>query len=154
VTRFDEELGLLTIASLTVLLGQNRQTVIRLIESDAIPVAYVDRKTGERFFTRAVLAAQQRRIGELHAEGTFAAQLVEALVSPDAQVEQANTAVEPSVDEHPVEVPVVARPMVSVDGLSSLDRALNAAIARRNAAEFRSPTYTATPPARPKRAHT
>src|SRR5688572_8895724 len=68
----DDDLSLLTMAELVSLLGRNRQTVVRLVDSGAIPVAYVDRETGERFFTRAVLAAQQRRTGELHAEATAA----------------------------------------------------------------------------------
>jgi hypothetical protein len=162
MNRFDEDLGLLTIANLTSLLGQNRQTVMRLIESGSIPVAYVDGETGERFFTRAVLAAQQRRTGELHAEEMRAAQLAAAARVADETVKQpkqraepaADAPAEPAVDGEPVEVPVVTGALAGTDAMSSLDRALNAAIARRNAEEFRSPTYRATPPKRPRPAHT
>src|SRR5829696_2881529 len=141
MNRFDEDLGLLTIANLTTLLGQNRQTVIRLIESGAIPVAYVDRETGERFFTRAVLAAQQRRTGELHAEALLAAQLVSSQAAEQPVKQNAKqraedpgeVSAEPSVADEPDDIPLVTRPLFGTDGRSSLDRALNAAIARRNA---------------------
>jgi hypothetical protein len=146
----DDELSLLTIANLAALLGQTRQTVVRLVESGAIPVAYVDRQSGERFFTRAVLAAQQRRIGELHAE---AAALRAA--ETESGVEPLDLADDDlAVDEHvEPELPDSGEPTVR-ESLSSLDRALNAAIARRNAEEFRSPTYSTTPPKRPRPART
>jgi hypothetical protein len=154
----DDELSLLTIANLAALLGQTRQTVVRLVESGAIPVAYVDRQSGERFFTRAVLAAQQRRIGELHAEAAAAlrAARTELGVEPlDLLTEPVDEADDDLAAEEPVEpeLPANTEPTVR-ETVSSLDRALNAAIARRNAEEFRSPTYSTTQPKRPRPAHT
>ena len=142
----DDDLALMTISTLASLLGRSKQAVTRLVDSGAIPVTYVDADNGERYFTRAVLLAQQRRLGELHAEALAAERATQRAAA--GQAVDAQDLDEP--DEHVVEEPVAestdaveelrraapVRPAIESSGWS-LDRTLNAAIAQRNAAQLR-----------------
>lgn len=144
INNADDDLSLLTIGSLAGLLGRNKQTVTRLVDAGVIPVTYVDPESGERYFSRAVLLAQHRRIGELHAEALVARGETDLALpgdEPAAKSTQPATVPTPTVAAPPVIAPRPEyrgpiRPLTDSSGWS-LDRTLNAAIARRNAAQMR-----------------
>ena len=98
----DDDLALMTISTLASLLGRSKQAVTRLVDSGAIPVTYVDADNGERYFTRAVLLAQQRRLGELHAEALAAERATQRAAAGQAADAQDLDEPDEPVAEEPV----------------------------------------------------